>query len=339
MTSPAVISVADRARLGALGARLRQVGLTPRALEAWLGTAHLPALAARLATMATTAPPRPAAVALELFVAGRAVDVELVERVLGDALADLLADHLLVLEDGACTARLALLPLGGGLAVADRLDAAPALEQVPWPDDSSFHLVGALPPERVGAWLDVGTGSAIAPLARPGVAERIVARDLNPRAVAAALLGGALSGLAHLRAERADLLADVTERFDLITFNAPIPDAARDDATPRWRASEPGLLLRFWPAAAAALAPGGMIIVHAAATALPPRGALRGERVAVVYTPPEVPTFAVTWWRPDDAARETRIRRPLAVAAPHLRWDDRDLALAGAGDPSLDDAW
>ena len=35
-------------------------------------------------------------------------------------------------------------------------------DRVPWPDDSTLHLIGCLPPRVDGAWLDLGAGPAAA---------------------------------------------------------------------------------------------------------------------------------------------------------------------------------
>ena len=61
-------------------------------------------------------------------------------------------------------AEVAILPAGPSLVVCDRHDAAPTSDRVCWPDDSSYHLAGSLPPGRHAAWFDLGTADpALAP--------------------------------------------------------------------------------------------------------------------------------------------------------------------------------
>src|SRR6185295_1956661 len=103
---------------------------------------------------------------------------------------------------------------GGSLAICDRLDTpTTTTDAVLWPDDSSLHLIGALPAGRVGRWIDAGTGSALAPLAAPGRASHVRATDVSARAIAAAALGTGLSGLS-LELAVADLLTDAGAGWD-----------------------------------------------------------------------------------------------------------------------------
>jgi SAM-dependent methyltransferase len=319
--------------LATVGARLRDAGLHARALAAWAGTARIAALPARLDAMS----PRratPADMVLSLFVAGATVTGE---RLRAPALAGavaaidaLVAHGLVVRDDDGVRAKVAIVPNGRALLVCDRLDAPIERELVCWPDDSSHHLATAIPPGRRADWLDVGCGSAFAPLARPELAGRMVGVDLNPRAVRYARLGAALSGIRHLAACCADL-GDTDERAELVTCNAPIPDERELGATlPEiWRRAEPGLFNRLWPALRRAVRPGGLIVVHAAAEAiLPALADASGERVVVTYTPAGVRGFAVAWWRPDAPDRLVAAERTLTADRPHVDPDDRDDALA-----------
>jgi hypothetical protein len=323
--------------LAALGRRLREVGLTTRALAAWAGTARIAALPGQLERM-PPGPPTPAGAILALFVAGSEVAAELATRldrrdarppVPGLAgLIDELIAHELVERDGArLRARVAILPVGPALLVCDRLDAPIARDLVCWPDDSSHHLATAIPAGRREAWIDLGCGSAFAPLARPELATRISGVDLNERAVRYAQLGASLSGIVHLAVSPGDIGA-AQDSADLVTCNAPMPPAPCQLATAApeiWRRAEPEFFERLWPAAARAARPGGMIVVHAACEAiLPVLAAVAGERVVVTYTPDGVPGFAVAWWRPDAPDRFATARRMLTYERPHL--DPRDRA-------------
>jgi SAM-dependent methyltransferase len=324
--------------LARLGTSLRDAGLTTRALAAWAGTARIAALPARLP--AIPAPPRtPAAAILALFVAG----AELAQRHLQlprgrsgtGAPLDELVDHQLLERNGdQLRARVAILPLGRALLVCDRLDAPIERDLVCWPDDSSYHLATAILPGRRGRWLDLGCGSAFAPLARPDLAAQISGIDINERAVRHARLGAALSGIAHLDAVPGDASA-AHEPAELVTCNTPIPDAPdRPPLSPTavpevWRRADPGLFDRLWPALRRAVRPGGMIVVHGASDAVVPAlASADGERVVVTYTPDTVRGFAIAWWRPDAPARFVAARRALTPDRPHVDPADRDAALA-----------
>jgi len=311
--------------LAAIGAQLRDAGLTARALAAWAGTARIAALPARIAGM-TTRSSTPAGAILALFVGGAEVMRDRLH--VPPAWIDALVEHALVEAGGdRLRARVAIVPLGPALLVCDRLDAPGERARVCWPDDSSHHLATAIPPGRRAHWLDLGCGSAFAPLARPELAARISGIDINERAVAYARLGAGLSGIAHLAPALGDVGA-ASEPAELVTCNAPIPDAPT--AVELWRHAEPGFFDRMWPALRRAAAPGGMIVVHGACEAVLP--ALRdavGERVVVTYTPADVRGFAVAWWRPDAPDRFVEARRALTPDRPHVDPDDREQALGG----------
>lgn len=303
--------------------------------------ARIAALPARLDAV----PPvqTPAGAILALFVAGAAVERGRLRALPEAAIAALVAAGLVEQDAGQLRARVAVLPLGAALVVCDRLDAPVERDLVCWPDDSSHHLASAIPPGRRAGWRDLGCGSAFAPLARPELARQIAGIDVNPRAVRHAQLGAALSGIAHVAVSVGDV-ADPGEPAALVTCNAPMPDPP--DAAGRlagtagrampevWRRAEPDFFARLWPALARAVRPGGLIVVHAAASVLLPALAdAPGERVAVTYTPDGVPGFAVAWWRPDAAGRWVAARRALTAERPHIDPQDRDEALARAEGP------
>ncbi|MBX3157266.1 MAG: methyltransferase [Deltaproteobacteria bacterium] len=316
-----------------LGARLRAAGLTPKLLRAWAGTDRAASIHARYAGEpragygARLERVAPAEAALALFVAGADLPGGAARAL---PIAALAAAGLVDVAGERVRATVALLPVGEALVACDRLDAPVARELACWPDDSSHHLASALPPGRRPRWLDLGCGSAFAPLARPEVAEDIVGLDANPRACERARLGAALSGRA-LTVLDGDLAAGVPdERYDLVTCNAPMP---HPDAT-LWRSADAGFFPALFAAVPRLVAPGGLAVLHLARAALPDE--LPGEVVAVAYAgePPgeQVPPgraggFAVVWWQPGAPARYVSARRDLTVERPHLQWRDREDAL------------
>jgi hypothetical protein len=236
------------------------------------------------------------------------------------------------MRGSSARAKVAILPLGESLLVCDRLDAPRTRDLACWPDDSSYHLALALPPHRRAAWIDLGCGSAFAPLLRPRAATAIVATDINDRAIRYAQLGVALSGVGHVWTSVGDLgdrLPPRSRTADLVTCNAPIPEATGDPYRPLWRAGDPGFVPRLYARAAAIASANAMVIVHAALDALAPVVAeLPGERVIVSYTPAGVRAFAVAWWTPDGKPRQVTTRRDLTPERPHLGFADYEAAIA-----------
>lgn len=309
-----------------LGAALRRAGLVPRAVEAAFGAGAAAGVKRRWRGL----PETPATAAVRLFVGMEAVGVEDAERGLGvGVVAAAVECGLILLGDpdrGPEVVRACgpIVPIGPSLVAIG----------AHWPDDSSHHLIGCVPPARVGRWLDVGTGVAIAPLARPDRAEVIVAADIDRDALAHARLGVALSGVRHVEVREADLVAGCGDGFDLITFNLPIPAEAGLTAAAEggFRHAPPGadLLARFVGDAPAHLAPGGTIVMHAwlGPTVIAIVDGLPGEVATVTYTPPGAPAFGVLRWRPEAPAAHRHGNRALTAAAPHLAWSDLDDAAA-----------
>jgi hypothetical protein len=288
-----------------LGVALARAGLTERALLSYFGVsavAHLPRVLDRRSDPGPR-PPR-AAVPLELFGAGRSIDADAARAALGPAVDALLGD-LLIADGPRVRATVSLLPYGPSIAVFDRLDDD-RRDAVPWPDDSSHHLIASLPAARVDRWLDVGSGPALAPLAAPGRAKEIRATDVMPGAIAHARRGLALSGVAHVTPAVADLGADAGGGWDLVTFNAPIP--------------APGdpILARFWAEAPGLVAAGGEVVVHSTVADDPllALASLPGAVIVARYA--RAPGFAITWWRPAAPPARTVIELELTPGAPHV---------------------
>jgi len=298
----AALRAAEPEPIAELVRRLTELGLSERAVAGCFGV--------RCVGHALTRPPPaaapeawpPAAILPRLFVARLPVPTNIARHRLGDALDTLQAFGLIEVDTDSIRATVALLPVGESLAVCG-----------PPPDDSSFHLIGALPTRRVRAWLDVGTGNGIALLARRGLATRALGTDVDRQALGCARIGLQLSGAEQTSVRHADLLdaAQDQSRWPLVTFNAPIPTGAEG----------PTLLDRFWQEVRGAVAADGEVIVHSQQPVddFPARLRLPGSTVAVRYTPPGAsPAFGVTIWRPADAERSELIPARLTLERPHL---------------------
>lgn len=347
--------------LAELGRRLRARGLNQRALHHCFGVtcavhAPLRALAARAPDPLAPVSVPPAALLAHLFVAGSAVPADPAARLLGPDLDRLVELGLLRVDADVVIAARTVLPVGEALVVTDRADRMRGPDVVGCADDSAMHTIGMVPARaaRPGLrWLDVGTGAAIVPLARPGAAARVRATDVHARALELARLGIALSGRADIELRVADLLegAERDGPWDLVTFNAPIPTSVvpAPDDVPLYRRGTDDILDRFWrdaralvaparqdpaqaPTEAHAHAPAGAhahapaevtpeVIVHSWQPLLeyPASLALPGRVVALRYTPPgQEPAFGVTVWHPHAPPAAHLVHVTLAPEAPHL---------------------
>lgn len=119
-------------------------------------------------------------------------------------------------------ARLRLVPYRGLLLACDPLHRRGAAD---WVDGvtSPADLLALLTVRRpVEAALDVGTGSGVQALLAARHARRIVATDINPRALAFTTLNARINGLRHVQRRLGSRFAPVAgEQFDLIVSNPP----------------------------------------------------------------------------------------------------------------------
>jgi hypothetical protein len=87
---------------------------------------------------------------------------------------------------------------------------------------STVALAGATIRRTIDAALDVGTGCGIQALNAAGHSGRVVATDLNPRAVACATLTFELNGVTSVSVRHGDLFEPAAgESFDLVVANPP----------------------------------------------------------------------------------------------------------------------
>jgi len=313
--TPLSTEEAERARrpeLLAIATALADKGLTRERVLATYRFSHPAAL-----SWATRRPPDPIpdsdALAI-LFTHPTGISIDRARAALGELAEPLLSSRLVVEHRRRAVSRLMVVPTGAGLVLADHSEQLP--DAVAIADDSSYHLLGCLP-ERVGRWLDVGTGNGFLPLARGREPAR--ATDVHARSIALAKLGAHLGGRTDHDFAVVDGCQD-SGTFDLITLNAPLPESLGPQRT-AYRREHGNVLRDFWAQARARLAEGGEILVH---TVLPAddaelEGPSGGHVVATRYTDDlQDLHFGVVRWRPHGDDHVDRRARALTRAQPHL---------------------
>ena len=110
--------------------------------------------------------------------------------------------------------------------------------------------------------IEIGTGSGAVAAAVQEVAEKTVAVDINPHAVAFA------QEMNHVNAVRSDLFSAIQGEFDLILFNAPYLPTAKEERVDDWLeyaldGGEDGcdVIRRFLPQAVSHMKPFGRILL------------------------------------------------------------------------------
>lgn len=162
---------------------------------------------------------------LRLFFQGTGVAVEEVTDTLGAAAtAAFTASGLLAEEAGEFLATAQLVPLGDLIVASDRpaRHAAGRDDFVVGPAPVSkilFEWMIRRPAQNV---LDLGCGSGVLALLAAASSQKVVATDINSRAIALCRFNAQLNGIEHLQVVAGDLFAGVAgERFDLIICNPP----------------------------------------------------------------------------------------------------------------------
>jgi precorrin-6B methylase 2 len=262
--------------------------------------------------------PEAAAVLARLFVLHDPVTPDEAMRPLG-LLGPWIAAGLIDETSAGITSRAHLALAGGLLLFGDRTargDGVPALNGV-----TPLLARAAIPRRRIDAALDVGCGAGALALALASVARRVIATDVNPRALAWTRFNARLNGVTHVEVRRSDLFDAVQgERFDRIV-------------------SQPPFLSRRPGAPGAIFAHGG------------DRGdelALRLLADAPAHLTSEGRALVLADWPVIDGdALDVRVRaalgeapaRALVLASPGKNLDEYCTSLAAAEHPHLDDAF
>jgi methylase of polypeptide subunit release factors len=164
------------------------------------------------------------AVLVRLFLLGVPVARPRFAGVVGAELQALLARAGLLLEDGdAIHGAARLVPHDELLIASDHVGTAEGhADHVPGvhrPSVALAHLTVRGQGERA---LDVGTGNGIQAILLAAHAERVVATDVNPRALGYAAFNAALNGASNVETRHGSFFEPVEgERFDLVVANPP----------------------------------------------------------------------------------------------------------------------
>lgn len=168
---------------------------------------------------------------VELFVFGVPVRVDAVARALAPLPVSDLEDEGLVREHrGLLTTPLRITPWAGFLLVHDPWGEAPlAGDYVGGPNEAAETLTHLTVCRPIDAALDLGTGCGLQALLASRHARRVVATDVNGRALAITKMNARLNGVTNVECVEGDLFEPVAgERFDLVVANPPYvisPDA------------------------------------------------------------------------------------------------------------------
>jgi hypothetical protein len=166
---------------------------------------------------------------LRLFVLGMPVPLTEARTALAPVpVEELAAGGVLGIAGDDVAARITLRPLdapGAWLVAHDRAPAAgtpPAADHVIGVSTSSMALAGATVRRPGVSTLDLGTGCGVQALFASPHSDRVVASDVNPRAVALATLTMELNGVDNVEVRSGDLLDPVAgDTFGLVVANPP----------------------------------------------------------------------------------------------------------------------
>ena len=239
----------DRAAASSLGGLFRRAGYTSDGIRIRLGTEGdvLSRSLDRPVHVRRLTDDAPLDLLIRLFLLGLPVEAETAERALGaGSLEGLAALRAVALRGGEAVPLLQIVPHGDIVLASDLPDREGAhADHVAGLHRPSVTLADLTVRTPVRRALDVGTGSGIQALLAARHSERVVATDVNERALAFAALNAALNGVENVEFRRGTFFEPARgERFDLVVCNPPYvvsPESAylfRDSGLGRDRVSE-----------------------------------------------------------------------------------------------------
>jgi SAM-dependent methyltransferase len=160
---------------------------------------------------------------VKLFILGVTMERKRADTALAPFGVDLLERLQLVREDeGGIRGVIRLVPHDDLVIASDRPDEDTGADHVAGIHRPSATLANLTVRRAVDLVLDVGTGNGIQAILAARHANRVVATDLNARALVFARLNAALNGVTNIEFREGSFLEPVAgERFDLIVANPP----------------------------------------------------------------------------------------------------------------------
>ncbi|MGD0631892.1 MAG: methyltransferase, partial [Terracidiphilus sp.] len=173
---------------------------------------------------------------LQLFIDGRSVPVDrLRKRVSAEFVETIVETQLAEMTGSAVQSKLCLFPCYGKYIVTDRAAKNSAINQVMWLWGESFILGGMAKRAPRRRAIDLGTGSGVHAILAADHCERVVAVDINPRALEFARFNAALNGAENIDFVLGDLFEPVESTCDLLLANPPyLPDSGAQPGDNFW---------------------------------------------------------------------------------------------------------
>ncbi|MDQ2968292.1 MAG: methyltransferase [Actinomycetota bacterium] len=216
--------VADTVAAERLGTTLRRVGYSEDAVHRLLGEDAYSSERSDTPADERRLPDTPLATLLRLLFLQLPVSAQDAEAALGREGIEALDATGLANVGDQVVPRARILPIGKVLLASDGFsrDEEDPADYVATYTPTARVLDSLTPRPRVDRALDVGTGSGIHALLAAQHARRVIATDVNPRAIVYTELNAALNGLHNVECRQGSLFEPVHgETFDLITCNAP----------------------------------------------------------------------------------------------------------------------
>ena len=209
----------------ALGGALRDVGYDEEAIEDLLGEDGAAADRADRVVFAQRLPDDEVGDTVRLLLLQLPVSTRGATAALGAAGVDALVTIGFALEEaGELVPRARIVPTEGLLLAFDGFSQGLA-DRSGWVagfTPTAYWLASLTPRQRAHRALDIGTGNGAHALIAAGHADRVIATDVNPRALAFTAVSAALNGIDNVETRLGSLFEPVAgESFDLITCNAP----------------------------------------------------------------------------------------------------------------------
>jgi methylase of polypeptide subunit release factors len=230
----------DRRAAEALSAALARLGYGEESVEELLGEDGVSAGPEDVAVFSRRLPATPLGTALRLLLLQLPVDEAESSVALGrEAVDALLTLGLVVAADGRLVPRSRIMPVEGLLISFDGFSG----RDDPHGYVSTFSpttawLAALTPRRRVANAVDIGTGNGAHALLAARHSDRVVATDLNQRALAYTEINAALNGLDNVEVRHGSLFEPVAgEKFDLVLCNAPFVVSPES----RWQYRDSGM--------------------------------------------------------------------------------------------------